>query len=206
MKKVRRLDRYLLISYAEAFVSYLFRIGSIKDCDIRCIYLFGSVARGDFDKESDIDIFIETNVKGNLKSITDRAIKHFYNSDEKKKFSLMGIENDIKVMQGKLEEWELKDSIENDAIVLYSSSLIRGKKSYFLISIHPINDITKRNRVFRKICGRKEKYYKEKGLVQELGGEIIDSRIFIVPSESIDRITRIFSKERVTYSMQKIWK
>src|SRR3989338_4347098 len=51
-RKVCPLNRQLLISYAQAFVSFLFRTPGMKSGDIKFIYLFGSVARGDFDEDS----------------------------------------------------------------------------------------------------------------------------------------------------------
>jgi len=201
---VSTLNRYLLIAYAQSFVSHLFRISNIKDKEIRAVYLFGSVARGDFDKDSDIDIFIDTDHE--IKSVIDKSLKILVNSEEWKKFQLLGIDNEIKVMYGKLSEWQLKESVHNDGIVLYSQSFSAGLTSYFLITIKPINDIAKRNKVIRKLFGRKEKYYKEKSLVVENGGTIIDSRSFIIPSEKVNEILRIFSKEKVVYKMEKIWK
>ena len=46
-----------LISYTQDFISLLFQ--NLDSGLIRSIVLFGSVSRGDFDKESDIDLFID---------------------------------------------------------------------------------------------------------------------------------------------------
>ena len=52
------IERKSLIGYAAGFVSFIMdsRVGE----DINRIILFGSVARGDFGKKSDIDLFIDT--------------------------------------------------------------------------------------------------------------------------------------------------
>ena len=52
------MERENLISYAANFVSFLLDEKIAKH--INRIVLFGSVARGNFDKESDIDVFIDT--------------------------------------------------------------------------------------------------------------------------------------------------
>ncbi len=52
------MNRYELIAYAMDFCSFLLK--SEMANEIKKIILFGSVARGDFDSESDIDIFIDT--------------------------------------------------------------------------------------------------------------------------------------------------
>ena len=52
-----------LIAYAMDFSSYLLS----KVSDIDKIILHGSVARGDFDEDSDIDLFIDCDEKLNKK-------------------------------------------------------------------------------------------------------------------------------------------
>ncbi len=46
-----------MIGYAQSFVSFL--LDSYVGGKVRKIILFGSVARGDFSTESDIDLFVE---------------------------------------------------------------------------------------------------------------------------------------------------
>ena len=57
----------------------------------------------------------------------------------------------------------------------------------------------------RKLFGRKERYYNDKGLVLELNGEILESRTFILPSEQINKVLRIFSKEKIKYRIKTIF-
>jgi len=196
------LNREILISYAAAFVSFLLRSG-IKAGRIKAIYLFGSVARGDFDKQSDVDIFVDTDAK-DIDGIIKKALQNFMRSDEIKKFRLLGIENEISVKHGVLEEWELKESVKKEGIILFSS--VGGNyKKYFLIRIMPIKNAAKRNKIIRNLAGRKEKERKEKGLIEELEGFVIDARIYLLPAEHIDKILRIFSKEKVFYEMKEVW-
>ena len=205
---MRQLNRQLLISYTHAFVSYLFRMSALDASEIKGIYLFGSVARAEADKESDIDIFVDCqkSSENNVKRIIERALRNFYRSEEKRKFTLLGIYNEMNVICGALDEWELKESIKNDALVIYSPSLSYSLRSHFLVIFEPIKDITKRNRVIRKLFGRREKHYKDKGFVLELKGEIIDNKTFIVPSEEINKILKIFSREKINYKIKKIWR
>lgn len=48
-------------AYASYFVSYL--LNNLGDSDINKIILFGSVARGEISKDSDVDIFIDVKRK-----------------------------------------------------------------------------------------------------------------------------------------------
>ncbi len=51
------LNKIDLIAYSGSFVSFVLK--PLEKFNIREIILFGSVARGEFDKKSDIDSFID---------------------------------------------------------------------------------------------------------------------------------------------------
>lgn len=195
-----------MISYAQAFVSFLFRTPGIKEENIKSVYLLGSVARGDFDEDSDVDMFI--NVDKDEKEIlkfSKIALKNFYQSEECKKFRLLGITNPINAKCGDIKKWELFGSIKAEGIILYSSSFFPLFKKYFLVEMKPVKDIAKRNRIIRKLVGRKEAHRKEKGLLEQIGGQILDSRHYLVPAEKISRVTRIFSKEKAFFEIREVW-
>lgn len=201
------MNRQILIAYAQAFVSFLFRNPGIKSSDIKSIFLFGSVARGDFDDESDVDIFINTN-KSNEKELikfSNIALKNFYKSDEWKKFTLFGAKNRINIKCGNIEKWGMFNSIKADGLLLYSSSVSPFFSKYFLVEVKPIKNIAKRNRIIRKLAGRMEKNRKEKGIVWQIGGQILDSRHYFIPAEKISAITKILSKENAIFEIREIW-
>ena len=139
-------------------------IPGIKIDKINAIYLFGSVARGDSDRDSDVDIFIDVPSKDekNTVKFSKAALKKFYMSEERKKFRLLGIENDINVKCGEMKKWELYNSVKSDGIVLFSSSAHPLFRKHILLKINPINDIAKRNRILRSFIGRNEKNRKER--------------------------------------------
>src|SRR3989344_2329987 len=110
----------MIKAYASYFVSYL--LNEVKDfSDISSIILFGSAARDDATKKSDVDLFID--VKANNKKIEKEIngiVESFYKSREALLFRTKGIDNKINLIIGKIGEWkELKDSIESYGIVLY---------------------------------------------------------------------------------------
>lgn len=196
-----------MLSYAQAFVSFFFRTPRVKSENIKSVYLFGSVARGDFDENSDIDIFIvvEKDYEREISKLSKIALRNFYNSEECKKLCLLGIKNPISIKCGDIKKWDLFNAIKAEGIILYSSSTFPLFKKYFLVELKPIKDITKRNRIIRRFVGRKEAKRKEKGLVKHIGGHVLDSRHYIIPAEKISDITQILSKEKVFFEIREIW-
>lgn len=200
------LNKEIMISYACAFLSFLFRNPGIKTSEIKSVHLFGSVARGDFDEDSDVDIFItvEKNEKDVLKTARI-ALKNFYRSEECKKFRLLGIENPISVKCGDIKKWDLFDAIKKEGITLYSSSAFPLFRKYFLVEMKPLKDVAKRNRIIRKLVGRKETGRKEKGFIEQTGGQVLDSRHYVVPADNISAVARILSKESAPFEIREIW-
>src|SRR3989338_1271167 len=96
-----------LIAYVMNFASSIIKEKIGKDIDR--IILFGSVARGDFDKESDIDVFIEG--EKDIEREIENLLSIFMKSEIQKKWELKGLKNEISLKIGKLNEWELKRSI-----------------------------------------------------------------------------------------------
>lgn len=195
-----------LIGYASSFVSFI--LPKIRGIDE--IILFGSVARGDATKESDVDLFF--NVKN--KETTDKIEKElkilldkFYKSKIAEIWFLKGIKNDIKINVGKLGEWGLKRSIISEGIVLYGKykESPEKMKGFVYFSLSPIKDITKRNRVLRKLFGRREKSYSTEGIVSKIGGKKFSALSFIVPSNYSQEIIKLLSAEKINYRFFEFW-
>src|SRR3989344_9060838 len=127
-----------LISYALDFASFLMQNISNKE-KIRNIVLFGSVAREEADKESDIDIFIDI-VKENKETENEiqKILNKFENSTKFKNYwKLLNIKNEIKLMIGELDKWtDLKQSIIANGVSLYGKFKLEikdGKHKVFFI-------------------------------------------------------------------------
>lgn len=200
-------ENFIAISYS--YLSYLFRDKQIKD-KIKRIYLFGSVVRGEADENSDIDIFVdigklESSNEKIIKKQCELALKQFYKI-EGKKWEYKGITNKFSLKVGNLNEWDLKNSIEREGIVLYSTTSISNLTKYLLFSFEAIKNPKKRIRVVRKLFGRKDQLYKDNGLVGKFSGKVITPRSFFVSSDGLVDITSFFSKEKVKFSFEEIWK
>jgi len=202
MEKTKQKE---LIAYAESFASFV-----IPKIDADEIILFGSVARGEASKESDIDLFFNIKDKEREKSIKktlDSELKKFYNSRIFEMWSLKSIKNPIRFKIGNLEKWKLKRSVISDGIVLYGKykGIPEKTRGFVLFNLKPIKDITKRNRIVRKLFGRKEQSYSAKGALEGLDGKALSPTSFLVPIGKSKNILDILNPEKLDFTFFEIW-
>jgi len=196
-----------LIAYASAFISFL--LDNESSSSIKNIILFGSVARGDFDNESDIDIFIDSDK--NIERDVEKTLKMFIGSEIQKRWMLKGLKHEISLKVGSLEEWKLKRSIISDGIMLYGKfKQIPDKVDYYSL-ISPSFSKLKRSQkvaIWRKLYGYKQKVgsksYESKGIVDKLKGKRIETGI-IVPAGSDKEIIDFLNKEKIPFKINEIW-
>ena len=100
----------------------------------------------------------------------------------------------------------MKESIEREGIVLFGQSSARSMQKYLLFSLKPEKKQKKRVYVIRKLFGRREKEYTDKGLVQKHNGKIITSRVFFVPATALKEITQFLAQQKAEYEFEEIWK
>ncbi len=194
----------MIKAYASYFASYLLK--NLKSRDkVNKIILFGSVAKNQSTKESDIDIFIEVNKKTkSLEKEIENLTKRFYGTREALVFSIKK-SCKINVIVGKLEEWlDLKKSIESTGIILYSpyiSSSKKGKK-YAIISWDKI----KKNRgaFLNKLYGFKIKDKRYPGLIIQLGGKKLGKSSIMIPIEHNEKIAELLKKYQVRAKMIEV--
>lgn len=192
-----------LIAYASAFVSFV-----LPKIEVEEIILFGSIVRGEATKESDVDLFfnIKTKEKETKKILKDQLVK-FYKSSIYERFSLEGIKNPISVEVGSIDKWKLKRSIVSEGIILYGKykQTPENLKGYVLFTLKPIKNIAKRNRIVRKLFGRKEKKYATKGLVDEMKGRQLSPTSFIIPIEKANEVMGVLKSEKIDYALIELW-
>jgi len=196
------MERNKLISLALSFASFL-----VDRIEVKSILLFGSVAKNTFDRESDIDIFIETDRRNDKK--INNLLELYKKTGEYERFKLEGIENEIVIKCGDLNEWkDLKRSIISGGIVLYGK--YQGKpqklkhKLLFLLNVRG-NERSKKVKVWRKIYGYKqkigEKTYFFKGLIEKKIGR----GGFLVSIENLQEIINYLKENKVKYSFFDVW-
>lgn len=192
------------ISYAMSFAPYFLQNAS-KNASVRNIILFGSTARGDFDKESDIDIFIDTNeeIEKEANDLVDSFLKSMI---YKNYWKLLGVDKDISIKAGNLDEWELKRSIISHGITLYGKYAADiGGKMYSMFIINISGKANEKLKIWRAIYGYTQKTngkeYTGKGLLLELSGRRISPGSFIVPIENSNSMKQFLNKNKIKYKM-----
>jgi predicted nucleotidyltransferase len=121
MKQVIYLKNDMLRAYAVSFVSYFISKIGEKLSYIDRITLYGSVAKGEATKESDVDIFIDTEKRRQIEQTVKKIVNKFPESKEALWFKAKGIQNEINVKIGKLSEWkEIHRSVASTGINLWS--------------------------------------------------------------------------------------
>jgi len=193
-----------LIAYALDFVSYLLP----KEKEIDRVILHGSIARGDFDDESDIDLFIDADKK-NEKNI-NKIVDNYYKTKRFKEWELKGISNTISVIAGRLdsEEWkDLKRSIINTGIILYGKYKAEPEKinQYTLFSFENIKPDKKRVLVFRKLFGFKVGKKEYPGLIEKIRAVKVGKGSILVPIEYTNELKQYFQKKKISFRLYDLW-
>ena len=197
-----------LIAYAASFVSFLLDTAKVKD-KIKRIILFGSVARDDFTKESDIDMFIDTNE--DIELSIEKTYKLFMMSQAQKLWELKGLTQELSFKIGNLNEWNLRRSIISDGIVLYGRmrETSEDAEPYLLLQLsYKKLSQSQKLRAWRKLYGHRQKVgkkiYKSNGLVERLNGKRIENGI-VMPLHQEKKVLDFLKQHKISYTLHELW-
>ncbi len=198
------IEKNELISYAMDFVSYLID----KEKKINRIILHGSVARGDFDEESDIDLFVDSDEK--IEKRVQKILDNYYKTKKYQDWKLKGVENEISIIVGKLDgdEWKnLKRSIINTGIMLYGKYKAEADKinQYVLFSFENIKPNKKRVLIFRKLFGFKVGKKSYPGLIEKMNTIRIGKGVLLVPIEYVNKLKEYLQNKKVKFRLFDLW-
>ena len=197
----------MLIAFAMDFASYLEEnVGGIRN-----IILFGSVARGKFDKESDIDIFIDSAKPAAIERQMKNILKKFKKTERFEKWALKGVKANLNPIAGDLKsrEWEsMGISLNSDGIVLYGkySSPPEDLKQSIIFSYGRITDMKKRVNLHRKLFGYTISGKRYPGVIDETAGLKLGHGIMMIPAEDGLKVRKIFEGLKVPFRVFEIWR
>ena len=204
--RILQIQTVNALSYCFDLLSFIFQNPEAGK-KIKSIYLFGSAVRGDIQKSSDIDLFVECEQKQEekVKSLVDSGVIKFISSQDYQKWKLFHFTYPFSFQIGQLAEWDLKLSIASEGLLLYSKSIMpfTGQRKVLFVMTYP----TKKKeyiKIRRLIFGRDESYYQGTGLLKAYQGEKISSNVFIISKEYQTMMMDALSKEKVIFSMKEI--
>ncbi len=194
-----------LIAYSMDFASYLIEK---KKNDINQIILFGSVAREEADKDSDVDIFVEIlkedeKLENEIKNISQEFME---STKATNYWKLLGIKNEISPTVGTFDDWEkLKPSIIANGITLYGKFKqdVKGEHITFF-TWENIKPESKRVLFNKQIFGYSQgnKYYE--GMIDKYKGERLGKGCIVVPSEYTVVFHKLFKKNEITVKIKRV--
>lgn len=192
-----------LIAFAEDFVSFV--LENIELSKIRNIILFGSVARGEASRNSDVDIFFDTNF--NLNKKLNDLKDNFYDSVKYKNYwELMEVKNEISLNVGNLNKWDLKSSVIANGIVLYGpyKEMPEKVKHKVLFVWENVKPESSRVMLNKKIFGYTHggKFYK--GILELYGGVKLGKGSIMVPIEYSKKFKDVLKKYGANAKIKKV--
>lgn len=205
---MKKLNKQTLqaIAYAQNAISFIF-LNPEAGKAINGIYLFGSAVRGELTNESDIDIFIDCDIKKEelIEKLSKVGILNFYRSKDFEKWKVLKFNYPLSVKVGDINTWHLKSSIMSEGILLYSKKISIVPLERMILFVYTLPKIKKKYLHFiRLLYGRKEKGYKGEGFLREVNGKRIGTNTFIVPKENQQIVMKFMQKENIDYSMKEI--
>lgn len=188
----------ILKAYAVRFTSFLIEKLGKETSEIDNIILYGSVARGTADKESDIDIFIDTS--HNIKERINEILEEFYDSREYTLFRSKGVNNEIELKIGELTEWkDLHRSISSSGKVLWGRYKTTeepiGTEHKIIFSWDKIG--RSRSSFLNRLYGYESKDKKIIGLLEEWGGKKIGKSSIMIPIQYKEDMLKLIEEYNV---------
>ena len=180
--------------------------------------LFGSAAREDMHKKSDIDILLLFESKNDPELGEEADLVHRISGEMEKKYHLENPFSFVFMNKNEDSDSEFLWEVAKDGIVLYARpELILGRednlKPEAFIS-YTFGGIPAKDKMYvkRKLYGYqvksvhkgKEYYNKGRGIVQEHGKKL-GRATFIIDATHADSIISLFDEKRVKYKLSKVW-
>ncbi len=190
----------MLKSYASYFSAFLLSNLKSKN-NIARIVLYGSVAKGEATRESDVDIFVEV---GRKTRKFEREIKQieesFYSSREASLFRAKSVENRFSIKYGRLKDWkDIYRGIASTGIVLYgpyeARELPSGTEHSVIVYWEKIGK--NRGSFLNKIYGFKAKNKRYPGILLRFGGRRIGKSCLMLPVQYKNEVFKLLREHEV---------
>src|SRR3989338_775331 len=194
------MNRNSLISYAMSFSSFL--LDSDIGNRINRIVIFGSAAKGEYDKESDVDVFVDTTVK---RAELIKYLNLFYSSKINEIWETKGPKNEISLHSGNMDTSPLKREILGSGIQVYGEvGLLPKNMQHYALFVLDFSNFQRKKQVsiWRKLYGYRQKIgrktYNFKGLIEKSGGRKLGKGIVVMPLAKKYEFSKLLKQKRVS--------
>ncbi len=179
----------------------------------RSIIVYGSIVRGEEDKESDIDLFIDC--QEDTQYIREKFNSAIESIKKRDLWKIRGINYPVSFVCDDINKskWiPLKHEMMRDAIVLYDKfkELPKGLENHLIIR-YDLKDVAEKEkvRISRKLYGysiiKKKKKYAQRGLVEKYEGIKLGRGIFIIPTTQFGNIESILKVKGIKLKIKECW-
>lgn len=213
---VMKIKTHILYSYIYDFLSIVFEKVDLSKY-VRNIILFGSVARGDYGKESDIDIFFDIKDKKfetQVEYLLKESLKTFEIKSDNS-WKLKNINLPIKYIAGDLKnkKWNpLRTDLISYGISLYGKFENDPKDiNHFVLINYKLSNLERKQKMkfIRELFGynnlKKDKKYSHQGIIESIGGKKLSTNSLLIPISEVKIIKEIMKKYNVTPLIKEIW-
>ena len=205
-----------IYSYIYDFLSILHENSSFNK-HVKGIILFGSVARGDFTKKSDIDLFFNIKNKEDqqkLENLISDSLRSFEVKAEKT-WRLKNIYFPIKFIVGDLnsDEWKsLREDIVSNGMMLFGKfEALPDNLDHYALFHFSLRNISRKEIMrflrymfgYKNIKGKKE--YSHQGLIEKVGGKKLGPNIVLVPLEESYNLKKVFRRFNIKSEITEVW-
>ena len=205
-----------LLSYTYDFISQLVDNDKFIPA-VRRLILFGRVARGDFTKKSDVDLFIDIKSLEYEKDIEETVKKELnkFETRAEKTWFLRKIILPIKTIVGDIEQekWkDLREEILNYGKTLYDDfEYLPEKIEHKALILYSISSLSQKEKMslLRTLYGysikKGKKTYTQKGIISEIKGEKISANSIIVDIRDLAKVKKLLKGYGIKYNFRDIW-
>lgn len=196
-----------LVAYAMDIASFLLEKTTFQT-QIKNIVLFGSVAREEADKESDIDLFIDvTNESEIMNKEFYKLLERFHQSTKYQNYwKVQGVEQEVKLTIGTLSSWkELLPSLIADGIVIYGkfTTSLEGKHQAIFVWEN-ITPNAKRVAINKKIFGYTHRKKRYPGLLELYQSQRLGKGCIAVDLIHAQKVHRVFKDYKIAVKIKKV--
>lgn len=205
------MNRRDIYSYLYDFIRFLMAHAEPVE-----IILFGSVARGDFDENSDIDLFINVKDKHKQKEM-EKIVKQSQKEFETAalySWSLKGVGFPVKVIVGDLDSprWSaLRREIISTGKVIFGKyrELPQNLNQHYLLSfdlktLQPKEKVSFIRQLYGYQSKRGSKIYHHIGILQGKGVKV-NQNTLLIPANQYNHFSVLLKQFRIKTQIREVW-